>query len=112
MVKATSSTTIMNPRRVCRSSTTCHLPMTQPKKKCKVSTNLDLSPHSKMVKRVQDRSLQLLAFKDLMTVRAASGGETVHGDIQMIVDKYQSKGHNVERWHLEHQISLDKVGKQ
>jgi hypothetical protein len=81
-------------------------------KRRKVSIDPSLSPKSKTLVGLQHRTMRIAAYKELMMVRAAAGGKVVHNDLQMIVDDYQTRGHNVQRWHLKHQITLGKQGKE
>jgi hypothetical protein len=84
----------------------------KPRKVHKVSIDPNLSPNSKTIKRAQYHSVQVVAYNELLSMRAASGGKIVKGDTKKIVDKYQAKCHNVERWHIEHQVNLAQVGRE
>jgi hypothetical protein len=79
------------------------LPTRRSKKKPQ-STNVapPLSPNSRRIKKAQQRLAQDAAFKELLGLISANGGKKKYGDLQMIVAKYQDRGHFVERCHLEY----------
>lgn len=80
---------------------------------------LVLSPTSKKIleinkksQKIINRSIQEAAFKELLKVRGANGGNKVHGDIATIVKKYQNRGCLcVTRHDFDYRLKLMKEGK-
>jgi hypothetical protein len=85
------------------------LPLTRSAKAKPQSTNavsISMSPISRRIHKAQQRLAQDAAFGELLLLRQSNGGKKKHGDIQMIVDKYKSRGHHVERSHIEYRMEL------
>jgi hypothetical protein len=75
-------------------------------KAASISTSQQLSPRSKSYIKLQNQLMITKAFDELMELRADNFGRKVHGDIQGIVKRFQSKGFQVERHHLEYKMKL------
>jgi hypothetical protein len=69
-----------------------------------------MSPTSRRILKAQQRLAQDAAFDELMLLRGLNGGKKTHGDIKKIVEKYQERGHYVERSHLEYRMELRAKG--
>ena len=70
-----------------------------------------MSPNSQRIKKAQQRLAQDAAFNELMMMHAANCGKKRYGDIKSIVEKYQKRGHQVERCHLEYRLELKMKGR-
>jgi hypothetical protein len=68
------------------------------------------SPRTKKYLRVQELATQKQAFEELLALRVENKGAK-YGDIQEIVDRFQSRGFNVTRNHLEYRQKLHLQGK-
>jgi hypothetical protein len=92
-----------------------HLPITRAAGKQKLQSTVVpcvSSPKSRKIKKDQDRVAQDAAFKELLLVRSSNGGQKKYGDIKAIVSKYQNRGFNVKRHHLEYRLELRVLGKK
>jgi hypothetical protein len=71
------------------------------------SGNQPDSPETKKLKKLQERTIQQQALKDILRIRAANNGKLSYGDIKHVIDKYESKGFScVTRRNLRYRISM------
>jgi hypothetical protein len=69
------------------------------------------SPKSRKIKKYQDKVAQQADFEELLLVCSANGSQKKkYGYLQSIVCKYQKRGFNVERHHLEYRLELRAAG--
>jgi hypothetical protein len=72
-----------------------------------------LSPTTKYLKRITDRSMLDAAYQELLAMRAANGGKPCYKDIQTVINKFRSRGYeSVSRHGLDYRIRLDKQEKK
>jgi hypothetical protein len=50
------------------------------------------SPETKKLKKLQERTIQQQACKELLNLRANKGGLLSYGDMKLVIDKYKNKG--------------------
>jgi hypothetical protein len=81
---------------------------------CNQPAALPISPETKRINKMMERSICDIAFQELVKQRAArNGGKKQYKDVQKIVAKYQQRGHSsVTRHALDYRFFLQKQGKQ
>lgn len=66
----------------------------------------------KRLKKNCDRDVQKRAYEHLLSLRAANGGNPIHGDIETVIVKYANLGYTcVTRRNLAYRLELAKNGK-
>jgi hypothetical protein len=65
------------------------------------------SPETRRLKKLQERTIQQQALKDLLKIKHSNGGRLSYGDIKEVIDKYESKGYTcVTRSNLQYRMNL------